>query len=461
MGISRELAAFVCSHNYEDLPQDVIATQKQALLDGIAITLGAGTLGDSCRDFVNFAEEMAETSGSSTVIGFHKKLPMLWAAFANASMAHALDFSDTYSIGSIHSNSSTMPAALALAESMGEVDGKTLITALALGSEVACRLSKAVKPKDFIKYGFYMPPVFTAFGAAAACGKLLNLNEEQMLNAFSFTLSTYTCSSELTNNSDTVIRSVREAFGAKAALTAALLAKRGHKGFAEPFEGKLGFYTMYFRGEYDAAAITEGLGHEFECSKLVFKPWPCCMGNHGAINAALNLMKAHPIRPDDIVSIEAEVPTVATVVLEPVEQKRHPQNSINAKFSLPFTVSTAILDGNVTLSSFSEEAIHREDILSLAQKVSYKVNAAWDTDPSANLGSALIIRTKDGEYRDWVKKTLGNKETPMSESDFLDKLRGCAAYAAVPVSEEDLAQIIRLIQNIEEVRDIKEITALL
>lgn len=142
MGISDQLAKFVAETNYEDIPLWVIETQKKSILDSIAITLGAAALGDGCRSFVDLARENSSGgAGEATVIGFGEKMPASWAAFANAAMAHSLDFGDTQMDAVVHSNASTFPAALAMAEKLDHVDGKRLLTALVLGSEVACRIS--------------------------------------------------------------------------------------------------------------------------------------------------------------------------------------------------------------------------------------------------------------------------------------------------------------------------------
>ncbi len=111
MGISKSLAEFVVNTNYEDIPQYVLETQKKSVLDAIAITLGASTLGDGCREMVELAAELsAGADGVSTVMGFGYKLPAVWAAFANASMAHSLDFGDTQLNAVIHSNASHVPS---------------------------------------------------------------------------------------------------------------------------------------------------------------------------------------------------------------------------------------------------------------------------------------------------------------------------------------------------------------
>ena len=332
MNISRRLAEFVVNTGFEDIPAEVIDVEKKSILDNIAIISG-GADGDGCREFVEYAEEAASGGrGEATVLGYNKKLPAIWAAFANSSMVMALDFADTSATATIHPNTSTFPVCLALSEKIGNVSGKDFLTAMIVGSEVACRIARAAAPARFAMYGFYMPPVLTSFGATAAACKLLGYNADQIIDAWSINLSQYTCSSELTKNKETPIRSIREAFGAQSAMSSALLAGKGIKGYKDPFEGEQGFYTAYFQGDYDADAVLKDLGKDFEAAKLIFKPWPCCMGNHGCINAALNIMKDNDIKPEDITAIKAEVPTVARAVLEPVEDKKRPQNAINAKY---------------------------------------------------------------------------------------------------------------------------------
>ena len=120
MDISRKLAEFVANLKFEDIPQHVIDVEKKSIIDNIAIISG-GADGNGCRELVEYAEEAsAGGKGEATVLGFNKKLPAIWAAFANASMVMALDFSDTSSTVGIHPNTSTFTVSLALSEKLGE-----------------------------------------------------------------------------------------------------------------------------------------------------------------------------------------------------------------------------------------------------------------------------------------------------------------------------------------------------
>ena len=94
MDLSKRLAEFVAGTEYEDIPRSVIENQKKSVMDAVGITYGASTLGDGCREMVKIAEDLAAGGRpEATVIGFQKKLPAAWAAFANAALAHSLDLS--------------------------------------------------------------------------------------------------------------------------------------------------------------------------------------------------------------------------------------------------------------------------------------------------------------------------------------------------------------------------------
>ena len=143
---SLALAKYIIETNYEDLPNAVVDVTKKALLDGIGVTLGAGTLGEGCRAFVDLAIQGGGKQ-ESTIIGFNAKVPSYMAAFANGSMAHALDFEDAHEGALVHSNSATIPAALAVAELVGKTSGKELITAITLGSDIVCRVVSSGDPR--------------------------------------------------------------------------------------------------------------------------------------------------------------------------------------------------------------------------------------------------------------------------------------------------------------------------
>ncbi len=459
LNISRELAHFVAETDYEHLPRPVIENQKKSLLDGIAITFGAGTLGDGVKEMLQIAEDLAAHGDpEATVIGFDKKLPAAWAAFANASMAHSLDFGDTHQKSTIHSNSSSMPAALALAERLGNVSGRDFLTALVVGSETAIRIAMAADTNT-TEDGFYPPTIYSSYGATAAAAKILGLNEEQIISAFSFNLCQTMCSSELTNNKKTAVRSVREAFAARNAITACYMAKENMIGFSDPLEGKLGFYHTFLHDRYTPERALEGLGSRYEAADLTYKAWPCCFGTHSAITIARQIRREGLFRPDEIRHIQVSVGAQNKMLFEPLEERRNPESSIIGKFSIPFTLAEAFLKGNVTLESFSDENLHSPEVRSLASKIDYTYMDEWQRGKETY--TTLEIETDKGTFTRSETMPLGTPGNPMDQDAFDQKFFACGLLSASRKTRDDLENIKKEVLTLDNSPDIRSLAVLL
>ena len=459
MKIARALAEFIEKTNYEDIPASVIETQKKSIMDAVAITLGASTLGDGCAQMVGIAEELsAGGRGEATVMAFDKRLPAVWAAFANASMAHSLDFGDTHQKSTIHSNSSSFPAALAVAEKMGNVTGKQLLTALVLGSETAIRIALAANVNS-TENGFYIPTIYSSYGATAAVAKLMGLSADQIVSAFSFNLCQTTCSAELINSPKTAVRSVREAFAARNAIIACCMARDGLLGFDDPLEGKLGFYHSFVYDSYTAEKALEGLGEHYEAGDLTFKVWPCCFGNHAALTAVRDIMRTEDVGPDDVEHIQVSIGAQNRMLFEPLSERRNPETSIIGKFSTPFTLSCLLVNGSVDIGSFSYENLHNERIRALAAKVDYTYMDEWQR--GRETWTKVVMDTKKGTFERFVTSPFGTPENPMSDDAFDAKFDSCARNSAHPRSQERLDEIKRAIRTLENANNIVALTSLL
>lgn len=454
MNESSILAKYVKETLYEDLPLRVVELTKMSLLDALGVTLAASGQSGECQAFVDLAREN-DGIKESTILGFQDQVPALMAAFANGSMAHALDFEDAHDQALVHPNAVSIPVALALAEKIGNVDGKKMITALAVGCDIVCRLGLAFKENP-VEYGWYIPPILGSFGAVAAACKLLNLSEEEILDAFSLTLCQTTCSAELTYSPYSDIRAIRDAFAAKGALLSGLLAKKGVKGFAHPFEGKAGLFSLYSKGNYDSSMLTDGLGTRFEGANVSFKPWPTCRGTHTYIEAALHIMSEYSIDINDIVDILVVVSSFNRMLCEPMEVKMAPKAVIDAKFSIPFSLATALCYKSVDLDHFTPQRLKNENVLQLARKTRY------DLDPDLGLREAtrgfLEIKTKDNKtYSKQVDQAYGHPENPISEDDLVKKFMDCANKAVKKIPEKHLQKTVKYIMALEAVEDIREI----
>jgi 2-methylcitrate dehydratase PrpD len=451
MNESLALAKNIAGIRYEDIAGNVIDITKKSILDTLGVMLAASTLGEGCKEFADLA--IAEAGKrESTIVGFGAKTTALMAAFANGSMAHALDFEDSHDGAFVHPSAVTVPVAFAIAESVGNVSGKELITAVALGNDLSCRLGLALN-EDLLQYGWYMPPVLGAFGGTAAACKLLSLSAEQILNAFSLTLCQATCSAELAHSPDSVIRGIRDAFSAKAGVLSTLLAGRGITGFKEPFEGKSGLFTMYARGNYDPCKLTSELGKTFEGVNVSFKPWPSCRFTHSYIDGIFQILETHKLKLRDVEEIKAVVGPVNKVLCEPLESKRHPVTAIDAKFSIPFVIATALLYGKVTLNHFTPQALENKDVLEAAGKVTYEVNAGLTRKEGTK--GFVEIKTRKEIFSKAVEFPYGHPEHPISEEMLITKFMDCATHSAEKIPAKILHTVVDLILNLEDVRDVR------
>jgi len=438
--LSAELARHVATLTFEDLPAATIAATKRALLDGFGVMLAASGLSEDVRPFITLAREMAGPPRAS-ILGSWERVSPAAAALANGALAHALDYEDAFDAAPAHPNASLIPAALATAQAL-DASGTRFITAMAIGCDLACRLALSVG--DALERAWYPPPIIGAFGAVAAAAHLHGLNEQQTLDAFSLMLCQTTCPQEIKHSRDSVIRAVREAFPAQAAVTSVALAAQGVRGFAAPFEGKGGFFHAFADGRWNADALVSYLGRRFYIEELSFKPWPCCRGTHPYIEAAQRLRAAHAIRPQDIKLIRTPMGTVQQMLCEPLARKRAPATIIDAKFSIPFTVAAAFVHEEVTLDAFTASQLTNPEVLAVASRV-----VPFAREGSATSGGLEIELLNGRRYACEIDQALGHPDRPMSEERLRAKFIDCAARGAVPMAGAEAEALCDRILKLE------------
>jgi 2-methylcitrate dehydratase PrpD len=452
--LSERLAAHIIRTRFEDIPEAAVAVTKRSIVDAVGVMLAASGLGEGCEAFAELARETNDT-GPCTVWGFGFGSAPVMAAFANGAMAHAMDFEDTHDATLVHPHAATVPAAIAVAQALGGVGGKDLITAIALGADLNCRLALGLEENPDT-YGWFMMPMLGTYGATAAAAKLLGLSGDQLVHAFSLAFCQAVCSGELKRDPSSHLRAVRDGFSAKAGVTGAYLAKRGVRGFGHPFEGEAGFYGQYAGGRYNRAAVLGGLGERFETVDISYKPWPSCRGTHAFVEAALTLCRAEGITADDVASLHATVSPFFANLCEPKAQKCRPETAIDAKFSIPFTTAAALLHGTIEFGHYASDALSDPAVTELAEKFTHRVEADWVREKSTY--GALEIRTKEGaSHACRIETPLGHPANPITNEALAAKFADCAAHARVPLAPRRLAVIAGSVETLEVCEDVREV----
>lgn len=444
-GISLTLARHVAGYPSAALPAAAASAAARALLDGIGVMLAASGMSGDVAPFVRLAQE---GQGAAPILGVGTCTAPALAALANGAMAHALDFEDAFDAAPCHPNAALLPTVLALAATRPDVSGRDLLAAIAIGCDLVCRLGLALE-RPMEEGGWYPPPILGAFGAVAAAARLCRLDTRQVLDAFSLMLCQVSTPGEIKHGHDTVIRAVREAFPAQAAVQVALLAAAGVRGFDAPFEGKNGFYRLFAGGSFDRAALKDGLGERFWGERLTFKRWPACRGTHAYIEAVQRLITAHRFAADDVVEIVATGGPVQRMLVEPADRKAAPATAIDAKFSIPYTIAATLLDGDVGLDSFTPEALSREDARRLGARVRFEQAPGWGRAQAASGGVTIVLA--DGRRLELMIDTaLGHPDRPLDDAALVTKFVACAGRAAQPLDELQAHDLVATILSIGE-----------
>src|SRR5438477_11529505 len=135
-GVTRVMAQHAASLAFDALPGSLVDLSKQIVLDTLGVAIGASGLAPEARIVADYAEALGGHP-ESTVFGFGFKAPAPWAAFVNGSLGHMLDYDDVGAGG--HVGIATVPVAFAVAEKLGGVSGRDLITAIAAGTDLHTR----------------------------------------------------------------------------------------------------------------------------------------------------------------------------------------------------------------------------------------------------------------------------------------------------------------------------------
>lgn len=448
--LSLTIARHVATTSFESLPPEAIDATKRSLLDALGVTLAASSQGEGCRAF---AELVIADGGAptSTVIGFGVRVPPGSAALANGAMAHALDFEDAHDTALVHPNAQTIPAVLAMAEAQA-ASGREVITAIAVGCDLVCRLGLALRD-DPARFGWYPPPILQAFGAAAGAARILGLDDEATLDALSLTLAQATATAQMTNGARSVVRGVRDGFGASAGVLAARLAERGVGGFDAPFEGDAGLFALYAAGRYEPAELLVDLGGRYEGANVAFKPWPSCRGTHAAIAVALAL-RSDGMAAADVADVVVTGSSLNRMLCEPREQRVAPRTAIDAKFSLPYTIARALVHGTLGLDAFDVHALSDPAVRGLAERVRYEVDP--DDPPGAATRCRLQVTMTDGSRQDVAAVAPGGVDAPLDDATLIDKFIANAHLASVAPTNDQIDRIVDVVCRLDDCPDVAQ-----
>jgi 2-methylcitrate dehydratase PrpD len=447
--LSSELAAWVSRIGFGDLPADVAEATKLRVMDVIGLSLaGAETpFGHSTRA----AAIALSPPGPCRVLGTGDRLGVTAAAFANGAFSQALEFDDTHNESIVHMSSPAVAAALALSEYLRPVSGRDLITAIAVGNEISCRVG-SVASGQFHKRGFHPTGLFATFGIAYLASKLLRLNAQEMAQAAgicgSFASGLLQCWVDGTQT-----KFLHPGWAAQSGITAAILARTGTTGPAEVFEGRFGLFASHLQDPAqprDYGRIRDGLGTHWESRNSSFKPFPAAHVLHPYISAILRLREKHGIRVFEVERIECPVTAfIVGIVCEPVEEKFAPASDSHGRVSLQYSLAEALALGSLGKNAYAQGSLRDLAILALARRVQFYVDP--DYPGPGRFKGEVTITLKDGrKFHELEEYNRGSAENPMTYAEIRAKFDENASGFLDAGRRERLAEQIGRLELLED-----------
>jgi 2-methylcitrate dehydratase PrpD len=440
----------------ETRPDAVSASVSDAVIRSIVDTVACMMLGTASQ-VAGPLRRLLDRSGTgpSRVFGWRQAVPTETAAMINATFGHADDYDEVVSLYPGHPGSVVLGALLAECDGR-RVPGQSLLCAHAVGVEVGAQLGRALGRGHYLR-GWHPTATLGVLAATAALCHLHGFGARTTARALGIAAS---ASGGLNANFGTMAKPLHSGWAAHSAVLATRLADAGCTASEQVFDGDDGFLAVYGDTATDPGMVAAHLGRPwvFDDPGVGLKPYPCCYAVHRAVDGVRALL-ADPAEPSQISRIDCVVPPGARrrLISGP------PRTPAEAKFSLEYAIATTVLDGTVSLSSFSPAAVARPAISELFGRIHVTEDAACLL-PGPGVRDAhshgffdlTVVRSGGEQTRLAVRHPAGSPSQPLSWEQLEAKFADCARHAGVPAESAGA-----LAKQLEELAAVPDVMAVL
>ena len=401
-----ELCDFLARVGLKDIPGDALDRARSIVADTVAAIAG-GSAEPEVRALT--AKMAAQGPGKATVVGPGLDLTPSTAAFLNGTAGTFLETDEgaPFSLG--HPGIHAVPASLAFAESRAS-SGEQFILAMMLGYEVGARIGIGSRMRP----AMHPHGTWGTVGAAVAVAKLAGADAMRMREAINIASSLSLGTSRQTMLEGGTVRNSFAGFSGKIGV---MVWDMVEAGFSGERDGLATVWASVLSDRWDPSALTDQLGTRWEVARNYFKRHACCRYNHGALDILEDLRAAHDFRPHDVRGVRVETYSLAAQLTD-----KSPRNTLAAKFSLPFSVATALVNGHAGLDAFTWEMLRREDILALAAKVAVAEDERLTAMLPGLRPARLTLELRDGRVLTGFTETnRGDSGDPLGPEVLVDK----------------------------------------
>ncbi len=348
---AQQLAQFICDLDFRQIPSEAVARCRELFLD----QLGCQLIGASVpwNQAVNRFVRESKSGGPARIVKYGNKVPIDDAVLVNGTFAQGCELDDYYDQGGGHPGAATVPVILALAQRQ-TVNGQDLITSMVAGYEVGWRIGRALLPQ-LMQRGYHAQSAIGVFIAAAAAGKIIRLDLEQMTHALAIAGSHAGGTMEYDQSGGEVKR-LHNGMACCGGLRSALLAQIGLTGPPTIFEGVRGILKVMSGGcNIDPIINHLHAGNEdLAVYHAAMKRFPVNASQHSPIELLDDLVKTHKIKSGEVTKIDVAVNEGILLHGGTIYQ---PREVIEAQFSLRFSLALRLLKGNNDLQHYLDSTM--------------------------------------------------------------------------------------------------------
>ena len=437
--VTRILAKFVATHPSKGWSEAVEHEAHRTFLNWLGCAVGAA--GHEAVTAALRAVQVLQPAAQATLAGRGERVDIASAALINGIASHLFDFDDTHLKTIIHPAGPVCSAVLALAEHTG-ASGRQVIDAIVLGIDVSCRVGNTIYPHHYDR-GWHITGSTGSLGAAAACARLLGLDEEKTAMALGIAASQPV---GLREQFGTMTKPFHPGGAARAGLMSALMAREGFTASPRAIEAPRGF-AQVLSTKFDWSEITDALGSRFEISFNAYKPFACGIVIHPSIDACVQL-RAKGVTADNLARLDLRV---HSLVLE-LTGKKEPADGLQGKFSVYHGCAAGLIFGRASEDEYADEIVSREDVVATRRKVIAVVDDSIDeaaVEAIATLKDGTVVQIR-------VDHAIGSLQRPMTDQDLVAKF---SAMSDPVLGAEKTRRLIALCWDLAKATDVSALVA--
>ena len=400
-----QVAEFAALTPTSSICHEVSARTSLILADCIGAIVG----GAAEPDVAALASRQAG-DGPALIIGTSQKRPPGTAALLNGTAGTTLEMDEGNQFCKGHPGMHTVPAALGVASQL-QISGADLLAAIAVGYDVGARVGISTQ----LRPSMHPHGTWGSICAATAVARLQGVSPNQMRHAISLSASLGLSTSRRTMLEGGTVRNV---FAGVSGQMGVLAGDMITAGFTGDHDGVAQVFGRVVSDSFDAGAFSDSLGTRWEVSRNYFKMHSCCRYNHATLDALAQLSARNSgLDGSTVKSIVVETYSVAVELDDP-----SPKNVLAGKFSVPFAVASALVNGSTGVDSFTMPNVVNPKIIALAQRVKVVEDLTMTALLPDKRPAKITVTLKSGEVLKAATETnRGDWSDPYSEADVRNK----------------------------------------